>query len=102
MVERYFGTEDPLGKTIELTRWKNPPASLPDATFEIVGVVEDVRNQDEASNATTEPQASAGGPKREEVWVEAARVNVHIGDNQRRGFDRKGKGRRPMVCWAGT
>lgn len=44
-VEQYFGDEDPLGQYIELPQLAKAPAQLPDPTFAIVGVVEDVRNQ---------------------------------------------------------
>jgi putative ABC transport system permease protein len=44
--ERYFGHEDPLGRTLQLTRLTTLPVlPLPDPTFTIVGVVSSVANQ---------------------------------------------------------
>src|SRR5205085_10395288 len=43
--KRFFGSEDPLGKHIRLTRLASVPGGIPDPTFVIVGVVEDVRNR---------------------------------------------------------
>ncbi len=43
--ERYFGEEDPIGQYIELPELAKAPALLPDSTFGIIGVVDDVRNQ---------------------------------------------------------
>ena len=43
--QRYFGEEEPIGQYIELPQLTKAPALLPDSTFAIVGVVDDVRNQ---------------------------------------------------------
>jgi putative ABC transport system permease protein len=43
--ERYFGDEEPIGQYIQLPQLAKAPMQLPDVTFAIVGVVEDVRNQ---------------------------------------------------------
>jgi putative ABC transport system permease protein len=45
LAERYFGQEDPIGQYLDLPGLAEAPASLPDTTFAVVGVVEDVRNQ---------------------------------------------------------
>jgi predicted permease len=43
---RFFGTDDPVGRTIELKMLANAPDSpVPSPVFEIVGVVGDARNQ---------------------------------------------------------
>jgi putative ABC transport system permease protein len=39
LVTRYFGNENPLGRTVRVPRLRRPPASLDSDTFEIVGVV---------------------------------------------------------------
>ncbi|HTV02926.1 MAG TPA: ADOP family duplicated permease [Luteitalea sp.] len=43
--ERYFGSDEPIGQSIQLPQLAKAPASLPDVSFAIVGIVEDVRNQ---------------------------------------------------------
>jgi len=46
LVQRYFGTEDPIGRTIELKRLATMPDSpVPEPVFEIVGVIADAKNQ---------------------------------------------------------
>jgi putative ABC transport system permease protein len=45
MVRRYFGSEEPLGRTIRLPRLANSPASISEPTFHIIGIVRDVANQ---------------------------------------------------------
>jgi len=46
LVQRYFGTEDPIGRTIELKRLAALPDSpVPEPVFEIVGVIADAKNQ---------------------------------------------------------
>jgi putative ABC transport system permease protein len=49
---RVFGAENPLGRTIGLTRLTKMPEPVADPTFEIVGVIADVANQ-----AVQEPAA---------------------------------------------
>ncbi|MES2696002.1 MAG: ABC transporter permease [Verrucomicrobiota bacterium] len=45
-VRRYFGREDPLGRRVKLLRFETMnEGKLPDATFEIIGVVSDAKNQ---------------------------------------------------------
>jgi putative ABC transport system permease protein len=45
LVKKYFGNEDPLGQQIRLKRFETIPESpVPNALFEIVGVVSDTRN----------------------------------------------------------
>lgn len=41
----YFGTDDPLGRTIRLARLSTLPVPVADPTFEIIGVVGDTTNQ---------------------------------------------------------
>jgi predicted permease len=45
LAERYFGPADPLGQYLDLSDLAKAPALLTDTRFNIVGVVEDVRNQ---------------------------------------------------------
>lgn len=42
---RYFGEPRPLGRTIQLPRLAAPPVSVADPSFEVIGIVQDVRNQ---------------------------------------------------------
>jgi predicted permease len=42
---RYFGSEDPLGKQIRLERLAAGPGGTAAATFQIIGVVQDIRNR---------------------------------------------------------
>jgi putative ABC transport system permease protein len=44
-VRRFFGEEDPIGQYIELPQLAKAPTQVPNTTFAIVGIVEDVRNQ---------------------------------------------------------
>jgi putative ABC transport system permease protein len=44
-VKRYFGAENPIGRTVRLARLASPPMSIDDPTFEIAGVLRDVANQ---------------------------------------------------------
>lgn len=46
LARKYFGSGDPLGRRIQITRLASGPNAIPDATFEITGVVADIRNQD--------------------------------------------------------
>ncbi len=45
LVRKYFANEDPIGKRIKLDRLAAAPDSIADPSFEIVGVVADIRNQ---------------------------------------------------------
>lgn len=45
LVRKYFGNEDPIGKRIRLARLAAAPDSMADPSFEIIGVVADIRNQ---------------------------------------------------------
>ena len=45
LARKYFGAEDPLGRTIFLTRLTTLPVPVADPTFEIIGVVRDMANQ---------------------------------------------------------
>jgi putative ABC transport system permease protein len=42
---RYFGNKNPIGQAIKLTVFDKVPGAPPDASFEIVGVVSDFRNE---------------------------------------------------------
>jgi putative ABC transport system permease protein len=44
-VRKYLGNDDPIGKRVQLTRLHSGKNAIPDPTFEIVGVVVDIRNQ---------------------------------------------------------
>ena len=45
LATRYFGEPRPLGRPIQLPRLTAPPLSVADPSFEVVGIVQDVRNQ---------------------------------------------------------
>jgi putative ABC transport system permease protein len=45
LARKYFGAEDPLGRSIFLTRLTTLPVPVADPTFEIIGVVRDMANQ---------------------------------------------------------
>jgi predicted permease len=45
LATRYFGEPRPLGRTIQLPRLASPPAAVVDPSFEVIGIVQDVRNQ---------------------------------------------------------
>jgi putative ABC transport system permease protein len=67
LVARYFGAEDPIGKSIRLTRLATVPDPVLDPTFEIVGVVKDVRNrgpQEEPVPAAYVPLTVTGSGRR--------------------------------------
>jgi putative ABC transport system permease protein len=42
---KYFGDEDPIGKRIKLVQMEKFPDPQPDAWYEVVGIVADVKNQ---------------------------------------------------------
>src|SRR5450432_1537304 len=42
---KYFGDEDPIGKRIHLLQLEKFPDAQPDAWYEVVGIVADVKNQ---------------------------------------------------------
>jgi putative ABC transport system permease protein len=42
---RYFGAEDPLGKQIRVDRLATGPGETAAATFQVIGVVQDIRNR---------------------------------------------------------
>jgi putative ABC transport system permease protein len=42
---KYFGDEDPIGKRIHILQLEKFPDALPDAWFEVIGIVTDVKNQ---------------------------------------------------------
>jgi putative ABC transport system permease protein len=44
-VKKYFGADEPLGRTIRLLRLTTLPVPVADPTFEIVGVLRDAANQ---------------------------------------------------------
>jgi predicted permease len=44
-VARYFPGTNPLGQVVRVPRFRHPPASLPDYSFEIAGVIEDTVNR---------------------------------------------------------
>lgn len=45
LARKYFGADDPLGRTIVLSRLTSLPIPVADPTFEIVGIARDVSNQ---------------------------------------------------------
>jgi putative ABC transport system permease protein len=45
LATRYFGEPRPIGRTIRLPRLVAPPAAVADPSFEVIGIVQDVRNQ---------------------------------------------------------
>lgn len=45
LAKRYFGNDDPMGRTIRLSRLASLPVPVADPTFEIVGLVRDTANQ---------------------------------------------------------
>ena len=45
LARRYFGNQHPIGRTIRLPRLATPPSNVPDPTFEVIGIVQDVKNQ---------------------------------------------------------
>jgi predicted lysophospholipase L1 biosynthesis ABC-type transport system permease subunit len=45
LATRYFGEPRPVGRTIQLPRLAAPPAGVADPSFEVIGIVQDVRNQ---------------------------------------------------------
>jgi len=63
LVRKYFGNEDPIGKRVELMRLGAGQSGILDPTFEIVGVVADIRNRGVEENTTAEamiPFTTAG------------------------------------------
>jgi ABC-type antimicrobial peptide transport system permease subunit len=42
---KYFGDEDPIGKRVHMLQLEKFPDALPDAWFEVIGIVADVKNQ---------------------------------------------------------
>ena len=45
LARKHFGPEEPLGRTIVLSRLTSLPVPVTDPTFEIVGIARDVANQ---------------------------------------------------------
>jgi putative ABC transport system permease protein len=45
LAKRYFGSDEPLGRTMRLARLTTLPLPVPDPTVEIIGVVRDTANQ---------------------------------------------------------
>ena len=45
LAQRFFGDQDPLGRTLQLTRLSTLPVPVADPTFTIVGVIRDTANQ---------------------------------------------------------
>jgi hypothetical protein len=45
LARKHFGSEDPLGRTIVLSRLTSLPVPVADPTFQIVGIARDVANQ---------------------------------------------------------
>jgi putative ABC transport system permease protein len=45
LVRKFFGTEDPIGRTIVLNDLAKSPDPVPNPVFEIVGVISDAKNQ---------------------------------------------------------
>jgi putative ABC transport system permease protein len=45
LAKKYFGSDEPLGRTIRLARLATLPVPVADPTFEIIGVVRDFANQ---------------------------------------------------------
>ena len=45
LVNKYFGAEDPIGRRIRIKMLEKTPDGKIDPTFEVIGVVQDVRNQ---------------------------------------------------------
>jgi predicted permease len=43
--QRFFGGESPIGQTVRLDYLSQPPVKSPDTAFEIVGMIDDMRNQ---------------------------------------------------------
>jgi predicted permease len=62
LVDRYFGTENPLGQLIKLPGLATSSAGVAEPTFEIVGVVGNVRNE----GLTSDPAPAAYVPFRRE------------------------------------
>jgi putative ABC transport system permease protein len=46
LVRQYFAGADPIGRTLRIPRFKQPPMGLTDDVFEIVGVLRDTVNRD--------------------------------------------------------
>jgi predicted permease len=45
LVNKYFGSEDPIGRRIRVNMLEKTPDGKIDPTFEVIGVVQDLRNQ---------------------------------------------------------
>jgi putative ABC transport system permease protein len=45
LAKNYFGSEEPLGRTVRLARLSTLPVPVADPTFEIIGVIRDFANQ---------------------------------------------------------
>ena len=45
LAKKYFGSDEPLGRTVRLARLATLPVPVADPTFEIIGVVRDIANQ---------------------------------------------------------
>jgi predicted permease len=62
LVRRYFSAQNPIGRTIELSRLAALPVPVTDPTVEIIGIVQDIPNQDIREPAS--PQAYVPLPLR--------------------------------------
>ena len=52
LAKTYFGSDEPLGRTIRLARLATLPVPVADPTFEVIGVVRDFANQGPREQAT--------------------------------------------------
>jgi putative ABC transport system permease protein len=64
---KYFGDEDPIGKRVHMLQLEKFPDALPDAWFEVIGIVADVKNQGLQQPVTAEtwvPYTATGSAAR--------------------------------------
>ena len=64
---RYFGDEDPIGKRIHILQLEKFPDAQPDAWYEVIGIVDDVKNhglQDPIEPETWVPYTVTGSAQR--------------------------------------